>query len=93
MKRPARRLLSLPGGLFLIPPWMARAFTIAKPGDGSGKEFNLAGGRGERIALRIGAKIGEKDLRPLRRTVLQYPLLPEVLERGQRNTLLLRPRS
>ena len=93
MKRPPRRLLPLPGGLLFIPPRMARAFTIAKPGDGGGKEFNLAGGRGERIALRIGAKIGEKDLRPLRRAVLQHPLLPEVLERGQRNTLLLRPRS
>ena len=92
MKRPARRLQSLPGSLFLIPPGMARAFAIAKPGDGRGKEFNLTGGRGKRIALRIGAKIGEKDLRPLRRTVFQHPLLPEILERGQRNALLLRPR-
>ena len=93
MKRPARRLLPLAGGLLFIPPRMARAFAIAKPGDGGGKEFNFAGGRGKRIALRIGAKIGEKNLRPLRRAVFQHPLLPEVIERGQRNTLLLRPRS
>ena len=54
---------------------MARTFAIAKPGDGGGKEFNFAGGGGERIALRIGAKIGEKNLRPLRRAVLQLSLI------------------
>ena len=93
MKRPPRRLLPLPGGLLFIPPRMARAFAIAKPGDGGGKEFNLAGGGGERIALRIGAKIGEKICGRSGALYSSTPCCQKSSNEGSAIPLLLRPRS
>ena len=92
MQRPARRLLPLPGRLLLIPPRVAGTLAIAKPGDGFGKKFDLAGRRRERIALRVGAKIRQENLRFLRRAVFQHPLPPEFIKRRQRDPLFPRAR-
>ncbi len=84
MKRPPRRLLSLPGGLLFIPPRMA-GIRDSQTRRRWRKRVQFAGGwRADSAADRRENR--RENLRPLRRAVFQHPLLPEVIERGQRTS-------